>query len=242
MQGSLAALILLASGCAEVFDIEEIVPPDAPPPCENAAPFGMSCRTLDLSLLSDTFISQAEPNTALGMLDAIHISSTDRALIKFSTAGIEADERIAGVRLTLTPYWMRQARACSSSRADCTVCPAPSIEGWNLHWAITGWSQTATTWNFVDVPNNTPWTLPGADAIPNDRSPVIVSGPPPAANTALVITVPEDALRAHSPDCYRYEERLAVMITLAGTAYFGSSEPNPCFGNEPPTMQLTLCR
>lgn len=241
MRASLAALFLLASACDEVFDLEEVTPPDAPPPCENATPFGTSCRMLDVPITSDTFISQAQPDTPLGMLDALHISPTDRALLKFSTVGVDADERIAGIRLTLMPYWRTQAKLCSTDGMMCNVCPAASIEGWDLHWAITGWNQLSTTWNVADDPN-VPWTRAGADAIPDDRSPVVISGAPPAANTALVIDVPADALLTHSPNCYRDGDRLAVLITLTGSAYFGSSEPNLCAIDEPPTMQLTLCR
>lgn len=234
-----------AAGCDQLFKLDHLktIAVDASPPCEDPTPFGTDCRTLALPLTNDTYLSESSPDTPLGTRDAIRISANEPGLFKFDTTAIGADERIADVTLTLDPNWTKNAKACSPSGSLCTLCPAPSIGSWSVAWTITGWSQTATTWNLADAPA-TPWAIPGAKGIPADRSEVVATGAAPTGDTQLVMHIPADRLLARSPNCYRSADRLALLVTIEGAAYFESSEVNNCDPavENPATLTVTVCR
>jgi hypothetical protein len=233
-------------GCDQLFKLDHLEPLDAAPDattssCENPAPFTQDCRPLTLPLTSDTFLSAANPDTPFGLRDALHISDDGPALLKFDTTAIAAGERIASLKLTLDPYFSVSTLLCGTN-ATCGVCPAPSIGAWSLHWAITGWNQSNTTWNLADSPA-TAWATPGAAAIPIDRSERIASGT--GAPSLLIIDVGSEALLAHSPDCYRSADRLALLVTVEGGAYFDASEDTPCDNGgaeRPPLLEALVCR
>ena len=245
----LAATIALfaSAGCDQLFKLEHLdhvdagidAPIDALPPCENAAPFGPSCRTIQLPLTGDTYLSAQATNTPLGTSDAFRISSTEPALFKFAAADIQPDERIASLKLTLDPYVSQNAKTCSSDGIICELCPAPGLGAWALHWVIADWNQAEATWNHASPAS--PWVLPGAAGVPDDRSELVASGVSGAS--LVIVEATADQLLARSPECYRTATSLALLVTIDGSAYFDAFEPNDCVGAEaPPVLEVSLCR
>ena len=241
----LPACVVAFGGCDYLFQLQQVHPVDASidalASCEDLTPFGSSCRTVELLLTNDTYLSATAPDTPLGTRDAIRISSTDPALFKFDTTAIEPDERIARLTLTLDPYVSQNAKACSATADTCELCPAPGLGSWKLHWASPNWNQAEATWNHTAAPM-IPWAAPGANGIPDDRSEVVASGP--SGTSLLIADIPSADLLARSPNCYRNADSLAILVTLDGAAFFDSRERNACGATteSPPKLEVTLCR
>ena len=242
---TLASACIALTGCDYLFQLQQVERVDADidalAACEDPAPFGSMCRTMQFTLSDDTYLSSTVPDQSFGARDAIFISSNEPALFKFATPPFDVGERIASMKLTLDPYVSSQAKACSSTGITCTVCPPPALGTWNLHWTTTNWNQATATWNHSDAPN-TPWSLPGAAGIPDDRSPLVASGV--SGTSVLVVDVSENELLAHSPDCYRRPDSIALLVTLEGAAYFDAREENVCNTavETPPSLEVSLCR
>jgi hypothetical protein len=240
-------VLIAGAGCDQLFKLEHVARHDAaldaaPSACEDRSPFGMSCRDVTLVATSDTYLSAAAPDTPLGTRDAIRISSTEPGLFKFDTSMIATDERIAAMHFSLNPYESVNAKACSTNGVICQLCPAPSIGGWNLHWTTVDWNEAQTTWNHELLMPSQPWVAPGAAGIPDDRSELVALGVSPS--DVFEIDIGDEALRAHSPNCYRGENRLALLVTIEGVAYFDARENNDCASNieMPPTLVVSVCR
>jgi hypothetical protein len=235
-----SALLCGSVGCDQLFgaqhvDLDRDAAIDAAPACENAMPFGSECRTLSLTLTNDTHLSPTTPDTPLGGRDAIKIAASEPGLFKFLTTDFAADERIAAMTLTLDPLYSKNAKACSVDNMTCELCPSPAFGAWQLYYLTTSWNEAEATWN-------TPWSTPGASATPEDRSTLIATGPPTATGD-LVMPVSSDALLAHSPDCFRQDGALALLVSIEGAAYFDGHEANQCgIPGKPPALTVTLCR
>lgn len=245
---TLLALALLASaGCDQLFTLQHLGPPidapeaDALPSCEDPTPFGSECRTVMLPVTNDTFITATEPDAAFGTRDAMRISSTDPALLKFDTSLIAPGERIAAMTLALDPKYNQSAKTCSTDNQTCELCPSPGFGAWELRWMRTSWNEAQATWN-LPAGAGTSWTTPGAAAVPDDRSERVATGAPPVGGGSLILTVTADQLHARSPDCYRTENQLALLVTIEGIAYFDVREGSACITGAPPQLTVTLCR
>ena len=237
------ACVLLLCGCHELFGLDYITPTDAAPPCEDPTPFGLQCRDLTLPITHDGFLSATMPEIAFGTRDAIRISDHEPGIFMFDTIDIADDERIAAMTLTLDPLYSRGAYACSSTNAACTICPAPAIGSWSVHWMPTTWNQAQATW--TDAAAGTPWVLPGAQSIPEDRSPVVASGPPTGGSSGLlVMSISRDELLAKSPNCYRMGRSIALLVTIQGSTYVEPLEDTRCVSglSNPAELTVTVCR
>jgi hypothetical protein len=196
-----------------------------------------------LPITNDTFISQTEPDTAFGTRDALRISSNEPALLKFDTSMIADDERIAAMTLSIDPKYSQQAKACSTDNVTCDVCPTPGLGAWEVRWMRTDWNDAQATWN-GPTGTGTTWSMPGAAGVPDDRSDLVATGPPPVGGGSVIMPIASDKLLAHSPDCYRTPNQLAIQLTIDGSAYFDVHEGTVCLtGTEVPALlEATLCR
>lgn len=243
----LAPALLTSAGCDQLFALQPLGPPldapevDALPACEDPTPFGSECRTVMLPITNDTYITATEPAVAFGARDAMRISSTEPALLKFETSQIAPDERIASLTLALDPKYNQQAKTCSTDNLTCELCPTAALGAWELRWMRTSWNEAQATWNLPAGPG-TSWTLPGAAAVPDDHSERVATGAPPVGGGSLVLTVTAEELLARSPNCYRTENQLALLVTIEGIAYFDVREGSACITGSPPLLTVTLCR
>jgi hypothetical protein len=60
----------------------------------------------------------------------------------------------------------------------------------------------------------------------------------------MVMPITSEQLLEHSPNCYRTENQLALMLAIEGVAYFDTKEGTVCTdGPEiPALLDVTLCR
>jgi hypothetical protein len=243
------AWLLACASCSQLFGLTEVATqdaaidaaPDAAPSCENSAPFGTSCRDVMLTATNDTFLSAAAPSTVFGGEDAVKISSTEPGLFKFYTGDFAPGERIAAMTLTLDANYVRNATVCSATFDVCELCPMPGYNSWQLAYATTTWNEAQASW--AQAAPGVAWAAAGASDVPNDHSAPIAMGPAPGSGN-LVMVVPQAALLAHSPDCYRSSDALALRVTIDGLGYFESHEQNPCDSvvPNPARLLVTLCQ
>jgi hypothetical protein len=249
VKSALALLAVLACpACEQLFGLQHLDPPidakeiDAPRACEDPTPFGSECRTVMLPITNDTFITEASSDTPFGSYDALKISGLTPALLKFDTSQIAADERIASMTLTIDPKYAQGAKACSNDNLTCMTCPTPALGAWQIRWMRTDWNEAEATWSSPSA--GATWSMPGASAEPDDRSAVVASGAPPVGGGSMVMPITSEQLLEHSPNCYRTESQLALMLAIEGLAYFDTKEGTVCTdGPEiPALLDVTLCR
>src|SRR5258708_39850917 len=112
-------LLVALCGCASVFDLKTIPPPDAPPSCYSAAPFGSPCRPATAPDIGDTYLSASSPATAAGVTEALKLSGANPGLMKFDLTdlAIAPGERIAGAELDL--YSTNESYGCKTGVDTC---------------------------------------------------------------------------------------------------------------------------
>jgi len=201
------------------------------------APAG--CHRITAPIVSDTFLSQANPTTAYGTADAMIVTDSDPALLKFYLGGmIQSGERILDAKLSLAAYPNNyQPHVCASPTQPfgCYYCMT-GYASWQLYWMTSDWTELDATWDSAKA--STPWSAPGASG-PSDRSDRVASGP--AATGTIGMEATEVDTQMVDPTPYVGDTLSLELLVTQGQATFGVHEKGGCGPAQPASLDLMVC-
>jgi hypothetical protein len=232
-RGGAAAVLTLVAGCDLVFRLEEVPASEVPE----------GCRELAVEATRDTFLDSQAPDTARGTLDVIVGGAADPLALRFPFDGdnaLFANETLWRLRLTLTPQSV--SAFCGTTNA-CEPCETQYGQ-WHLHWMKHRWSEARATYFLADIDSRGEdllWDLPGAAHEPEDRSPLVGSGPAPLPGTPHVLEVDSGALGRVSFAPYLSNARLSIQLRVDGPAAFSAREAGGCQTPMPARLELVVC-